>query len=104
MRAHDAWDAREFVTIEIDGASYVVVDIGMRMLTPRELFNAQGFPKDYVIEGVWQQFDDEWAWLPFFEVGAGQLLWQLPFCPDLAEAACQRELRASGGSGRSAQS
>lgn len=27
-----------------------IVDIGMRMLTPRELFNAQGFPTDYQIE------------------------------------------------------
>jgi DNA (cytosine-5)-methyltransferase 1 len=32
------------VTVTIDGEDYVIVDIGMRMLTPRELFNAQGFP------------------------------------------------------------
>ena len=30
-------------------ALYVIVDIGMRMLTPRELFRAQGFPDDYII-------------------------------------------------------
>lgn len=29
---------------------YVVVDIGLRMLEPRELFLAQGFPRDYIIE------------------------------------------------------
>lgn len=29
---------------------HVVVDIGMRMLTPRELYTANGFPKDYVID------------------------------------------------------
>lgn len=29
---------------------YVIVDIGMRMLTPRELFRAQGFPDSYVID------------------------------------------------------
>ena len=29
---------------------YQIVDIGMRMLTPRELFNAQGFPPDYIID------------------------------------------------------
>ena len=28
----------------------MIVDICMRMLTPRELYNAQGFPKDYKIE------------------------------------------------------
>lgn len=38
------------VTVTIEGEDYVIVDIGMRMLTPRELFAAQGFPPDYVIE------------------------------------------------------
>jgi DNA (cytosine-5)-methyltransferase 1 len=85
MRAHDAWDDREFVTIEIDGAAFVIVDIGMRMLTPRELFNAQGFPKDYVIEGVWQQFDDEWAWVPFSKSVQVSCCGN-SVCPDLAEA------------------
>jgi DNA (cytosine-5)-methyltransferase 1 len=37
------------VTVEIDGTSYAIVDIGMRMLTPRELFRAQGFPDSYEI-------------------------------------------------------
>lgn len=85
LRAHDAWDDREFVTIEIDGSSFVIVDIGMRMLTPRELFNAQGFPKDYVIEGVWQQFDDEWAWLPFSKSVQVSCCGN-SVCPDLAAA------------------
>ncbi|MDX0312793.1 C-5 cytosine-specific DNA methylase [Sinorhizobium meliloti] len=53
MRAHGFWDDREFVTVEISGETFVIVDIGMRMLTPRELFNAQGFPSDYVIDGAW---------------------------------------------------
>jgi DNA (cytosine-5)-methyltransferase 1 len=38
------------VTVTIEGEEYVIVDIGMRMLSPRELFNAQGFPPDYVID------------------------------------------------------
>ncbi|MFO1144666.1 MAG: Hint domain-containing protein [Amaricoccus sp.] len=38
------------VTVEIDGQTYAIVDIGMRMLTPRERFRAQGFPDSYVIE------------------------------------------------------
>lgn len=37
------------VTVTIDTQTFVLVDIGMRMLTPRELANAQGFPADYVI-------------------------------------------------------
>jgi DNA (cytosine-5)-methyltransferase 1 len=65
LRRHDAWDGGEFVTLEIDGQTFVVVDIGMRMLTPRELFTAQGFPSDYVIEGVWKEQGDDWIWQPF---------------------------------------
>ncbi|MQU72356.1 DNA cytosine methyltransferase [Sinorhizobium meliloti] len=53
MRTHGFWDDREFVTVEISGETFVIVDIGMRMLTPRELYNAQGFPPDYVINGAW---------------------------------------------------
>lgn len=41
------------VTVEIGGEPYAIVDIGMRMLTPRELFRAQGFRDDYEIaEGI----------------------------------------------------
>lgn len=65
LRRHDAWDGGEFVTLEIDGETFVIVDIGMRMLTPRELFTAQGFPPDYVIEGTWTEQDGEWVWKPF---------------------------------------
>jgi DNA (cytosine-5)-methyltransferase 1 len=43
-------DRYGLVTVMIDGEEWVVVDIGMRMLTPRELFNAQGFTADYKIE------------------------------------------------------
>jgi DNA (cytosine-5)-methyltransferase 1 len=35
------------VTVEVDGASYVVTDIGLRMLEPRELARAMGFPDTY---------------------------------------------------------
>ena len=37
------------VTVEIEGQTYAIVDIGMRMLTPQERFAAQGFPEDYEI-------------------------------------------------------
>lgn len=40
------------VTVTIDGEEYVIVDIGMRMLTPRELFRAQGFTEEYAIDPV----------------------------------------------------
>jgi DNA (cytosine-5)-methyltransferase 1 len=37
------------VTVTLDGEEYVIADIGMRMLTARELYRAQGFPDDYDI-------------------------------------------------------
>lgn len=39
------------VTVDLGGAEYVLTDIGMRMLTPRELARAQGFPDDYQLIG-----------------------------------------------------
>ena len=39
-----------FGLVTVHGEPYQIIDIGMRMLTPRELFNAQGFPADYVID------------------------------------------------------
>lgn len=38
------------VTVDIDGQTYAIADIGMRMLTPRERFRAQGFPDTYIID------------------------------------------------------
>jgi len=43
-------DRLALVTVTIKGTPYVIVDIGMRMLTPRELYRAQGFPDNYVID------------------------------------------------------
>lgn len=43
-------DRLQLVTVTIDGTSYVLTDIGMRMLQPRELYRAQGFPDTYVID------------------------------------------------------
>ena len=36
--------------VTVRGQDYQIVDIGLRMLTPRELFDAQGFPSDYIID------------------------------------------------------
>lgn len=38
-----------FGLVTIKGQDYQIVDIGLRMLTPRELFMAQGFPASYII-------------------------------------------------------
>lgn len=39
-----------FGLVVVGGEAYQIVDIGLRMLTPRELFRAQGFPEDYIID------------------------------------------------------
>jgi len=43
-------DRLALVTVTIAGTPYVIVDIGLRMLSPRELYRAQGFPDDYIID------------------------------------------------------
>ena len=40
----------EVLLLEIGGALYYIADIGLRMLSPRELYNAMGFPPDYIID------------------------------------------------------
>ena len=39
-----------FGLVVVRGEPYQIIDIGLRMLTPRELFRAQGFPEDYIID------------------------------------------------------
>ncbi len=48
MPTIDTRDRIGIVTVQ--GIEYQIVDIGMRMLTARERFNAQGFPADYKID------------------------------------------------------
>ncbi|NHC62742.1 DNA cytosine methyltransferase [Paenalcaligenes suwonensis] len=39
-----------FGLVTVHGIDYQIVDIGLRMLSPRELYRAQGFPESYVID------------------------------------------------------
>lgn len=47
---HTVTTKDRFGLVTVAGEQYAIADIGMRMLTPRELFNAQGFPGDYIID------------------------------------------------------
>lgn len=40
----------EVILLWISGVAYFIGDIGLRMLTPRELYAANGFPPDYIID------------------------------------------------------
>lgn len=40
----------DLLLLSISGTLYYIADIGLRMLSPRELYNAMGFPPDYIID------------------------------------------------------
>lgn len=44
----------EVILLSVGGTDYFISDITLRMLTPRELYNAMGFPEDYIIERDYQ--------------------------------------------------
>ncbi len=39
-----------FGLVTVNGVDYQIMDIGLRMLEPRELYGCQGFPEDYIID------------------------------------------------------
>lgn len=39
-----------FGLVTVEGRQYEIADIGLRMLQPRELYRAQGFPDEYIID------------------------------------------------------
>jgi DNA (cytosine-5)-methyltransferase 1 len=47
---HTVTTKDRFGLVTIKGQDYAIVDIGLRMLTPRELYRAQGFPESYAID------------------------------------------------------
>lgn len=66
------------VTVYISGEPYVIVDIGLRMLQPHELFAAQGFPADYI-------FDRQADGTPITKTGQVQKCGNA-VCPPVAKA------------------
>lgn len=47
---HTVTSKERFGLVTVEGIDYAIADIGMRMLQPRELYRAQGFPDSYRIE------------------------------------------------------
>jgi len=47
---HTVTTKHRFGLVTVRGEDYAIVDIGLRMLTPRELYRAQGFPDTYQID------------------------------------------------------
>jgi DNA (cytosine-5)-methyltransferase 1 len=46
---HTATSRDRFGLVTVAGEEFMITDIGLRMLAPRELFKAQGFPDSYII-------------------------------------------------------
>lgn len=68
--------------VAINGEQYAIVDIGLRMLEPHELFRAQGFPEDYIIDrGV-----DEYGNTVKLSKSAQVRMCGNSVCPDVARA------------------
>ncbi len=51
---HSATSRARFGLVMVHGEPWQLVDIGMRMLTPRELFRAHSFPDDYIIDPLFE--------------------------------------------------
>ena len=68
-----------FGLVTIKGQDYQIVDIGLRMLSPRELFTAQGFPASYIIG------DDESQGLKLTKSAQVRMCGN-SVCPPMAEA------------------
>ncbi len=73
--------------VTVAGEEYQIADIGMRMLSPRELFRAQGFPDDYII-------DLEHNGRPLTKTAQVRLCGN-SVCPHVARALLEANLEAS---------
>lgn len=74
------------VTVTIDAVTYVIVDIGMRMLTRRELANAQGFPAGYVLDPIGPSGKP-------LSISSSIRMIGNSVCPDMAEALARANVR-----------
>jgi DNA (cytosine-5)-methyltransferase 1 len=73
--------------VTVEGQDYLIADIGMRMLWPRELYRAQGFPDTYRI-------DIEYNGKPLSKAAQVRMCGN-SVCPDLAEAIVRANFSAA---------
>jgi DNA (cytosine-5)-methyltransferase 1 len=82
LRKHGVQFDGEFAMV----GDFVIIDIGMRMLTPRELYNAQSFPADYIIDrGVIEREDGTLQQIPLTKTAQVKMCGN-SVCPVMAEA------------------
>lgn len=90
---HTVTTRDRFGLVTVHGEEYAIVDIGLRMLTPRELASAQGFPDDYILDRGW--FVDAKAhageWRPTTKTDQVRLIGN-SVCPPVAAAIARANL------------
>lgn len=75
-----------FGLVTVHGEEYAITDIGLRMLAPRELFRAQGFPEHYIIDrGLHIDADGNHHWKPLTKTSQVRMCGN-SVCPPLAAA------------------
>lgn len=80
--------------VTIHGIEYQIVDIGMRMLQPREIYRAQGFDDTYIIEwGI----DEDGSKIELSKTAQVRMCGN-SVCPPLAEAIVRTLLSTTGKS------
>jgi DNA (cytosine-5)-methyltransferase 1 len=87
---HTITSKARFGLVTVHGQQHAIADIGYRMLVPRELFNAQGFPPDFVI-------DPEFEGAPLTKTAQIELVGNSvspPVAREIVAANCGRGLQA----------
>jgi DNA (cytosine-5)-methyltransferase 1 len=94
----------EMVLVWIRGQWWILVDITLRMLTPRELARAQGFPDSYVIEPMVRRLvrgrggkgrrADRWEMVPLSKTAQVRMIGN-SVCPPVAKALVLANFRRS---------
>lgn len=81
-----------FGLVTVHGEEYAITDIGLRMLAPRELFRAQGFPESYIIDrGLNIDADGNHHWKPLTKSAQVRMCGN-SVCPPLATALVRANL------------
>lgn len=83
---HTVTTKDRFGLVMVKGEPYAIVDIGLRMLAPRELYRAQGFPESY-------QIDTSADGRPLTKTAQVRMCGN-SVCPPLAKAIVQANYRA----------
>lgn len=106
----------EMVLVFMQGEWWVLVDITLRMLTPRELARAQGFPDDYMIEPMVRRCkrarggrgskkarlqDKDWELVPLSKSAQVRMIGN-SVCPPLARALIEANFGMAEGLSKAA--